>query len=95
MDKDINKQIGARIKAMRLLKGLTQSELARQLGISSQQVQKYENGKNAISATRLVALGRCLGCDIGYFFGDAAGEIPGLVDMRKIKKHVAALQDLV
>jgi transcriptional regulator with XRE-family HTH domain len=50
--------------------GLTQANLASRLGISFQQVQKYEKGSNCISASRLEATAKVLGVPISYFFSD-------------------------
>lgn len=49
--------IGAALKKERLRLGLTQTEIARALGVAFQQVQKYENGKNRLSLSALVKIG--------------------------------------
>lgn len=66
----INKNIGLRIKLLRELSSRTQNDLARSLGISFQQVQKYEKGQSNISAARLFHISQILGSDIGFFFED-------------------------
>lgn len=66
----INKNIGLRIKLLRELSARTQSDLAQSLGISFQQVQKYEKGQGNISAARLFHISQILGSDIGFFFED-------------------------
>lgn len=66
----INKNIGLRIKLLRELSARTQSDLAQSLGISFQQVQKYEKGQGNISAARLFHISKILGSDIGFFFED-------------------------
>lgn len=53
-----------------MLLGLSQSELARAVGVAFQQLQKYETGANRISAGRLFALAQRLGVPVGYFFGE-------------------------
>ncbi|HEY1545994.1 MAG TPA: helix-turn-helix transcriptional regulator [Xanthobacteraceae bacterium] len=53
--------VGRRIRTRRLLLGITQTDLARQLGVSFQQVQKYENGTNRVGAGRLVEIAHVLG----------------------------------
>ncbi len=55
-DKRIDKQIGAKIRARRLALGMSQEEVGRRLGVTFQQIQKYENGTNAIPSTRIAAL---------------------------------------
>ena len=49
----IDVYVGARIRLQRIMRGLTQSELAKLVGISFQSVQKYERGENCVSASRL------------------------------------------
>ncbi|HLH91634.1 MAG TPA: helix-turn-helix transcriptional regulator [Xanthobacteraceae bacterium] len=56
--------VGRRIRTRRLLLGLTQTQLAQQLGVSFQQVQKYENGANRVGAGRLVQIAQVLGVPI-------------------------------
>lgn len=70
----LDQQIGERIRLRRTELGLTQDQLAAALGVSYQQVQKYENGANRISAVRLWQIGRRLDVPVGWFFDDAAGE---------------------
>lgn len=53
-------EIGQRIRRARALRRITQETLAEKLGISSQQLQKYESGGNRISASRLVQVAKCL-----------------------------------
>jgi transcriptional regulator with XRE-family HTH domain len=67
--------VGKRIRTCRLLLGMNQETLATALGLTFQQVQKYEHGANRVSASRLSAMAEILGAPISYFFGDlpAAG----------------------
>jgi len=60
--------IGGKVKARRLLLGLSQEELAKSIGLTFQQVQKYEKGVNRISVSRLVDICRSLKTPIDYFF---------------------------
>ena len=62
--------VGEKLKERRKLLGLSQTELADMLGISFQQIQKYEKGKNRISASRLVDLSNVLDVNITYFFNE-------------------------
>src|SRR4051794_6092247 len=72
---DIDRHVGARLRAWRIALGLTQQELAARIGITCQQAHKYEKGANRISAGRLHALARALGVDVGYFYeGLGSGE---------------------
>lgn len=63
-------EIGARMRARRRQLGLSQSELAAQLGVSFQQVQKYERGANRVAASTLVAAASALGVSIGWLVAE-------------------------
>jgi transcriptional regulator with XRE-family HTH domain len=65
---EIDAYVGARIGLRRSALGLSQSALAQQLGISFQQVQKYETGQNRISASRLHRAATVLGTSVDTFF---------------------------
>jgi transcriptional regulator with XRE-family HTH domain len=60
--------IGERLRAARVAEGLSQSTLAGSVGITFQQLQKYENGKNRIAASRLMQFAVTLGRPIEWFF---------------------------
>ena len=66
----IDVHVGGRIRMRRLLFGMNQETLANALGLTFQQVQKYEGGANRVSASRLSAMAEILGVPISYFFGD-------------------------
>lgn len=68
----IDAHVGARICARRRLLQLSQKEMAEKLGITFQQVQKYEKGVNRIGAGRLYTIASILGVDIDYFYGDVS-----------------------
>jgi transcriptional regulator with XRE-family HTH domain len=75
----LDKSIGERIRSRRVELKMSQSTLGRALGVSFQQVQKYENGRNKISADALKTVATTLAVSIGYLLG-AASLIPGLSD---------------
>ena len=60
--------VGSRVRVRRLELGLSQTALANELGVTFQQVQKYEKGTNRIGASRLHAMARVLGVPVTYFF---------------------------
>ncbi|TVR07273.1 MAG: XRE family transcriptional regulator [Salinarimonadaceae bacterium] len=66
----IDHEIGRRIKARRQFLGQNQQFLADEIGVSYQQVQKYENGADRVGASRLFAIAKALGVPISYFFED-------------------------
>lgn len=73
MAADIDLHLGRRLRRRRRLLGLTQQQLAVQVGVRFQQVQKYECGANRISAARLWELAEALSTPISYFY-DGLGE---------------------
>jgi transcriptional regulator with XRE-family HTH domain len=73
--KAVDTHVGARIRLRRHLLGMSQTTLAKALGISFQQLQKYERGLNRISASRLNDLGRALDTSISSFFDDMPASI--------------------
>ncbi|MDP9195488.1 MAG: helix-turn-helix domain-containing protein [Pseudomonadota bacterium] len=73
----IDVQVGEFLKVMRLLKGWTQEKLAGKLGVSFQQLQKYERGLNRISASRLYQLSVILDVPIEKFFGNSGASPKG------------------
>lgn len=62
------KELGQRIKQKRWEAGLTQAELAQDIGVSPQQIQKYESGANRVSATVLHAISLSLGVDVADMY---------------------------
>lgn len=80
----IDKHVGARVRMRRLLIGMSQEKLGTALGITFQQIQKYEKGANRIGASRLQQMSEVLGVPVSYFFEDAQGEAlsPGFSDKK-------------
>lgn len=64
LDPILTAAIGARIRAARLSLGISQERLAGAIGVTFQQVQKYENGKNRVAAATLVLIARALRCPV-------------------------------
>jgi transcriptional regulator with XRE-family HTH domain len=60
--------VGRRVCEKRISLGYNQSQLAKTLGLTFQQVQKYEKGTNRISASKLWEIARFFEVDVGYFF---------------------------
>jgi transcriptional regulator with XRE-family HTH domain len=69
--RDIDSHVSARLGFRRKELGITQSALANKLGLSFQQVQKYEKGTNRISAGILYELSEALAVPVGFFFEGA------------------------
>ncbi|MEM7170257.1 MAG: helix-turn-helix domain-containing protein [Pseudomonadota bacterium] len=70
---DIDAHVGAQFRARRVLLGLSQTDLANGLGITFQQVQKYEKGTNRFSASRLYKAAQLLDVPVTYFFEGVEG----------------------
>ena len=67
---EIDRHVGARIRLRRNTLGVSQEKLAEGLGLTFQQVQKYEKGTNRVGASRLQHIAAILDAPIGYFFED-------------------------
>ena len=65
---DVDAHVGKRVRQRRIELGLSQTELADALGITFQQIQKYENGSNRVSAGRLYNMARHFDVALDYFF---------------------------
>jgi len=65
---DVDRHIGAMVKALRRARGWTQTELAGLLGISYQQVQKYESGRSRLPAAYLYKIAKDFGVPVWMFF---------------------------
>ncbi|MFN0219398.1 MAG: helix-turn-helix domain-containing protein [Hyphomicrobium sp.] len=63
--------VGARVRLRRMLLGMSQEKLGEHLGLTFQQVQKYEKGVNRIGASRLFDLARVLGVPVQFFYDEA------------------------
>jgi transcriptional regulator with XRE-family HTH domain len=71
----VDVHVGKRLRLRRTLLGMSQEQLAAAVGVTFQQIQKYERGSNRVSASRLYDIARVLGVEISFFFEDIGGEI--------------------
>ena len=67
-------QVGARLRVIRLSRGLSQEKLAGLVDVTFQQIQKYERGTNRISAGRLYEMARVLGVEVQSFFDEGGSK---------------------
>lgn len=74
----IDVHVGSRIRLRRTLLGMSQERLGEALGLTFQQVQKYERGVNRVGASRLYDLSRVLDVPISFFFDDMPPALTGL-----------------
>src|SRR3981189_572909 len=73
----VDKYVGSRVRMRRIMLGMSQEKLGEALGLSFQQLQKYEKGMNRISASRLQHLSQILQVPVPFFFEDAPGGADG------------------
>lgn len=76
---DIDRTVGLRITALRKARGLSQSAVGTAVGVTFQQVQKYEKGQNRVGAGRLQEIARLLEVPVSALFGDEADGAQGEV----------------
>ena len=73
---DVDRHVGSQVRMRRLMIGMSQEKLGDLLGVTFQQVQKYEKGTNRISASRLQQISTSLGVTIDYLYGQAGRAEP-------------------
>lgn len=70
----IDIHVGGRVRLRRMMLGMSQEKLGEQLGITFQQIQKYEKGTNRIGASRLQNIATVLSVPVSFFFDGAPGQ---------------------
>jgi transcriptional regulator with XRE-family HTH domain len=85
----IDVHVGQRMRQRRTLLGMSQSVLGDAIGLTFQQVQKYERGANRVSGSRLFDLGRVLDVPVAYFFEEMPGDMA-----KKSPSHLTASSQL-
>ena len=96
--KAIDAYVGRKVRETRLLRGMIQADLAARIGLSFQQLQKYETGRNRISASKLYEIARILDVGPCTFFEGLEGADAGaddLIDERTTRaaQALASIQD--
>ncbi len=71
----IDIHVGSRIRLRRAMLGMSQEKLGESLGITFQQIQKYEKGTNRVGASRLQNISSVLNVPVSFFFEDAPGDV--------------------
>jgi transcriptional regulator with XRE-family HTH domain len=90
--KAIDVHVGSRVRLRRTLLGMTQETLGERLGLTFQQVQKYERGTNRIGASRLFDLARILDVPISFFFDDLPDDAGGATSGSRLQQSGAGMQ---
>lgn len=84
----VDRHVGRRVCERRLALGYNQSDLGRALGLTFQQIQKYEKGTNRVSASKLWDIARFFKVDIGYFFEGLTGSpVTGMAEEGTAFEH--------
>ncbi|HEY3947429.1 helix-turn-helix transcriptional regulator [Phenylobacterium sp.] len=73
----VDRHVGLRIRMRRKELGISQERLAESIGLTFQQVQKYERAANRVSASKLWEMSRALSTNVSYFYEGLAGEAEG------------------
>ena len=89
----VDVHVGKQLRTQRALFGLSQSELAKQLGITFQQLQKYESGANRTSASRLWQASKILGVPVSYFFEGLDGKADPAADILSTRAGLELVRD--
>ena len=97
MKNEVDLYVGRRIRHRRWLLGMTQVELADQVGVKFQQIQKYETGKNRVSSSKLWMIANAQTVPVAYYFegleiGQDSDVSPKIVDLAKFFQDREALQ---
>lgn len=79
----VDVHVGSRVRLRRTMLGMSQEKLGESLGITFQQIQKYEKGSNRVGASRLQRISEVLNVPVSYFFDDLAGAGTGSPGLRE------------
>jgi len=93
----IDAYVGERVRLRRKLLGMSQVSLSESLGITFQQLQKYEKGVNRVGASRLQRIAEVLGVPIGFFFDEEKSRAAGLrlsADTDEVAHFIASKEGL-
>jgi len=80
---NVDKVAGVRIHKLRVAKGLSRQQFAPKIGVTHQQLQKYEKGTNRISFGRICLIAKTLGKPISYFSDDADSEVEAIASQHQ------------
>jgi len=89
----VDAHVGKQLQSGRILRGMSQTELADQLGLTFQQVQKYETGANRISAGRLWMAAKVLDVPIAHFFDGLDGNVQVTADILNTRAELELVRD--
>ena len=90
----VDMHVGSRVRMRRMMLGISQEKLANALGLSFQQVQKYEKGSNRIGASRLEHISRFLQVPVAFFF-EGAPDASAVATSEEDTRSLALMNDFV
>ena len=90
----VDMHVGSRVRMRRMMLGISQKKLADALGLSFQQVQKYEKGSNRIGASRLEHISRFLQAPVAFFF-EGAPDASAVATSEEDTRSLALMNDFV
>jgi transcriptional regulator with XRE-family HTH domain len=90
----VDKHVGSRVRLRRMMLNMSQTKLGDELGLTFQQVQKYEKGKNRISASRLQQTADALQVPVTFFF-EGAPSVPGAPQAKGASPSPAYVTDFL
>ena len=94
-DRAFDEALGTRLRLVRVSAGMSQTTLAKAVGVSFQQVQKYEKGKDRVAVATMVAMARALGVRPEVFLDDEPVAAPtGLSEMRETLSMARRLREV-
>ena len=88
----VDVHVGSRLRTARLLKGLSQAALGDRLGVTFQQIQKYERGTNRMSASMLWYAADALSVPVAYFFDRFTPDQPAPLEVRPKADEIALVR---
>ena len=84
-----DREVGRRIRALRVRQGFSQTVLGQAIGVTFQQIQKYERGANRLAHNKLAAIASALGCSVSEILG--LDQAPGSQSLFALSDHAYAL----
>jgi transcriptional regulator with XRE-family HTH domain len=88
---DIDQHIGLRLQKLRQREGVSAAALAEAIESTQQQISRYENGQNKLSAAQLFRISRCLGTPVSWFYEGFEGPLPAPLKQETVAPYAEAL----
>lgn len=89
----IDVHVGSRVRLRRMMQGISQDKLGEELGLTFQQVQKYEKGVNRIGASRLYEIARILDVPVQFFYDDYGDGPETLIGFAETQRNLGGEKD--